>query len=156
MGLSEMQHNDTKEFAIRSTSETITADKTSEDGPTIYFDGSCALCSVEVDHYASRLGGEKLGFVDVSRNDARLGADLTSDIAMRRFHVRRPDGTLVSGAQAFVEVWKTLPGWRWAARLARIPGVLPVLEVGYLAFLPIRPFISKAVARLCARNTPTS
>jgi predicted DCC family thiol-disulfide oxidoreductase YuxK len=146
-----MQRNDNDVIAIRSNPENSSADQTFKNGPTIYFDGSCALCSIEINHYASRVGGDKLGFVDVSRNDARLGADLTSDTAMRRFHVRRSDGSLVSGARAFVEVWDTLPGWQWAARVARIRGVLPVLEVGYRAFLPIRPFISKAVGRLSAR-----
>ena len=149
-----MQRNDNGVIAIQSISETCVADQAFENGPTIYFDGSCALCSVEIDHYASRVGGHKLGYVDVSRNDARLGVDLTSGTAMRRFHVRRSDGSLVSGARAFVEVWDTLPGWKWAARVAKIRGVLPVLEVGYRAFLPIRPFISKAVGRLSARNAP--
>jgi predicted DCC family thiol-disulfide oxidoreductase YuxK len=146
-----MQRNDNDVIAIRSNPENSSADQTFKNGPTIYFDGSCALCSIEINHYASRVGGDKLGFVDVSHNDARLGADLTSDTAMRRFHVRRSDGSLVSGARAFVEIWDTLPGWQWAARVARIRGVLPVLEVGYRAFLPIRPFISKAVGRLSAR-----
>jgi len=38
--------------------------------------------------------------------------------------------------------------------VARIRGVLLVLEVGYLAFLPIRPFISTVVGRFSARNAP--
>jgi len=146
-----MQRKDNDVISIRSNPENSIADQAFKNGPTIYFDGSCALCSIEIDHYASRVGGDKLDFVDVTRNDALLGADLTSDTAMRRFHVRRSDGSLVSGARAFVEVWDTLPGWQWAARVAKIRGVLPVLEVGYRAFLPIRPFISKAVGRLSAR-----
>jgi predicted DCC family thiol-disulfide oxidoreductase YuxK len=146
-----MQRKDNDVISIRSNPENSIADQAFKNGPTIYFDGSCALCSIEIDHYASRVGGDKLDFVDVTRNDAILGADLTSDTAMRRFHVRRSDGSLVSGARAFVEVWDTLPGWQWAARVAKIRGVLPVLEVGYRAFLPIRPFISKAVGRLSAR-----
>ena len=143
MGSTKMQRNDKN-----------VADQAPEQGPTIYFDGSCALCSVEIDHYASRAGADKLDFVDVSRSGAQLGADLTSDTAMRRFHVRRSNGSLVSGALAFVEVWDTLPGWHWAARVAKIRGVLPMLEIGYRAFLPIRPLISKAVGyfRLGAHN----
>jgi predicted DCC family thiol-disulfide oxidoreductase YuxK len=142
-----MQRNCNDVIAIRSIPENSISDKAFGKGPTIYFDGSCPLCSIEIDHYASRVGGDKLGFVDVSRNDARLGADLTSDTAMRRFHVRRSDGSLVSGARAFIEVWETLPGWQWAASVAKIRGVLPVLEIGYRAFLPIRPFISKVMGR---------
>jgi CRP-like cAMP-binding protein len=36
--------------------------------------------------------------------------------ALARFHVRLSDGRIASGAQGFVEIWKTLPRWRWAAR----------------------------------------
>jgi predicted DCC family thiol-disulfide oxidoreductase YuxK len=122
-------------------------DNASESGPTIYFDGSCALCTVEIDHYSSREGGDKMGFIDVSADGAELGLDLSSDQAMRRFHVRRTDGTLVSGARAFIEVWEALPGWQWAARVAKIPCVTPVLEISYRIFLPIRPIISNLVGR---------
>ncbi len=122
--------------------------------PTVYFDGSCPLCSVEIKHYASRDGADRLRFVDVSTEAADLGAGLTRGNAMARFHVRQADGTLLSGARAFVEVWATLPGWKWAARLAKIPGVTPVLELAYRAFLPVRPFLAKTLgARLKAAQS---
>lgn len=122
---------------MRAKAETI------DMGPTIYFDGSCPICTAEIGHYASLEGGNRLGFVDVSDRGAVLGSDLSSDEAMRRFHVRLPDGTLLSGARAFAEVWKSLPDWRWAARLSTIPGVIPILEVGYRIFLTTRPVVSK-------------
>lgn len=114
---------------------------------TVYFDGSCPLCTAEIRHYASCAGGDKLCFVDVSEEDADLGPDLAADAAMRRFHVRTSDGTLSSGARGFVAVWRTLPGWRWAARIASLPGVTAMLEVGYRLFLPIRPALSRLAAR---------
>ncbi len=127
------------------------------EGPTLYFDGSCPLCSAEIDHYASRDGSDQLTFVDVSAKDADLGTGLECGDAMRRFHVRLPDGTLLSGARAFVAVWASLPGWAGAARLAKIPGAMSVLEVAYRAFLPVRPVLSKLAAYLGARaiNAPT-
>jgi predicted DCC family thiol-disulfide oxidoreductase YuxK len=127
------------------------AEDDQKDGPTIYFDGSCSLCSVEINHYASRDGGDRLEFVDVSAEDAELGTGLLSGDARRRFHVRLVDGTLLSGAHAFVAVWDSLPGWKWAARLASIPGAMLALEAAYRAFLPIRPFLSMLARRLGAR-----
>ncbi len=115
---------------------------------TVYYDGACPLCTLEIDHYRTREGAERLEFVDVSNESADPGPDLPREAALKRFHVRRADGTLAHGAAGFVEVWETLPGWRWLARIARLPGVLTVLELGYRAFLPLRPHLARAVGRL--------
>ena len=115
---------------------------------TVYYDGSCPLCSVEINHYKSREGADRVNFVDVSANQTDLGAGLTCDVAMKRFHVRLPDGTLKSGAAGFAVIWDVLPGWSWLARAARVPGVLPLLELVYRAFLPLRPALSR-IARWC-------
>lgn len=117
--------------------------------PTVYYDGSCPLCSVEIRHYRSREGGDRLDYVDVS-GGTDPGGGLSCDAAMKRFHVRMPNGELRSGAAGFVSIWEVLPGWRWAARMARVPGVLPVLEVAYRGFLPLRPWLSRVARRLGA------
>ncbi|MEJ1933154.1 DUF393 domain-containing protein [Nostoc sp. NIES-2111] len=118
---------------------------------TVYFDGACPLCSAEIGHYAGLAGSERLCFVDVSAPGAEVGPDLPRTSALRRFHVRRADGRLLSGAPAFVAIWETLPAWRPAARLARLPGVVSLLELGYRLFLPARPLLSRLAAALGAR-----
>ena len=115
---------------------------------TIYYDGACPLCSAEIGVYQRCAGAERLSFVDVADDNADTGADLPRDKALARFHIRQEDGTLLSGASAFIAVWETLPRWRWAARLARLPGVPSLLEGLYLLFLPVRPYLSGLVRRL--------
>ena len=122
---------------------------------TIYYDGACPLCTAEISHYKTRKGAENLAFTDISRDDAETGDDLDISAARGRFHVRRPDGTLLSGARAFVEIWHVLPGWRWLGRIARLPGVTPLLEVAYRGFLPIRPALSRLASRLGAKPEAT-
>lgn len=114
---------------------------------TVYFDGACPLCSREIAHYQRVDGAGALCFVDVSAADASTPAGLDGQAALARFHVRAADGRLLSGAAAFVEVWSRLPGWRWAARLARLPGVLMLLDLGYRAFLPVRPLLARLLPR---------
>lgn len=121
-----------------------------EPGPTVYYDGSCPLCRAEIGHYRSLEGAEAFCFRDVSQPDCEPAGDLTRRDAMRRFHVRAADGRLLSGAEAFAEVWRHLPRWRWAARVAALPGVLRVLEAGYRLFLPVRPYISRVLAHVAA------
>ena len=111
---------------------------------------------MEIEFYASRTKDGDLKLVDVSIDGAHLQPDLTAQVAMRRFHVRKPGGELVSGAKAFVEVWRNVPGWKWVAQLTLIPMVLPMMEAFYRVFLWVRPGISWGAARLGAKaaNTP--
>lgn len=131
-----------------------------EAGPlTVLYDGSCPLCRREIAHLrrlAAHRPGAPLDFVDVASAPCS-GLACERALLLARFHVRRADGTLVSGAAAFVLMWSRLPGWRWLARLARVPGVLPLLELAYRTFLRIRPALQRAAARLESTipETPT-
>ena len=106
---------------------------------TVYFDGSCPLCRAEIDHYSRQDGAEALRFCDISQT---VPKGLTREQAMARFHVRNTDETLVSGAAAFISIWRVLPNWRWAARVAALPGMMNLLEGAYRMFLPVRPVLS--------------
>lgn len=119
----------------------------------VYFDGACPLCRAEIGHYRAQDGAENLCFVDVSRPECVLPGGLDRGQAMVRFHVRDADGAIVSGAAAFVSVWRALPRWRWAARVASLPGITPALELGYRLFLPVRPWLSRMAARFSRRGS---
>jgi predicted DCC family thiol-disulfide oxidoreductase YuxK len=121
-------------------------------GPlTVYFDGSCPLCATEISYYARQPAATEMAFVDASRSGADTGADLAVEDAVKRFHVRLADGRLLSGAAAFVAIWDQLPAWRWAARVARLPGGMAMLELAYRAFLPVRPLLSRLAGKLGLR-----
>lgn len=84
-------------------------------------------------------------------SDARLALpDAERATLLARFHVQHPDGSRLDGAAAFVAMWARLPGWRWLARLARLPGGLTILEWAYRGFLRVRPRL-QALARQAAR-----
>ena len=115
---------------------------------TVYFDGSCPLCRAEIGYYRRKDQVGALCFVDISEAGAKPPEGITQQRAMKRFHVRASDGRVLSGAEAFVEVWTRLPRWGWAARAASVPGALIALELGYRMFLPVRPFISRVFGRV--------
>ena len=115
---------------------------------TVYHDGTCPLCRLEIGHYRRQAGAERIDFIDVSDPNSRPGPHLTRERAMGRFHVRLASGELKSGATAFIEVWKILPRWRGASRIARLPGVTRALDLGYAFFAPFRPRLARLVGRL--------
>ena len=89
--------------------------------------------------YRQQNGAEHLSWVDVSICDsAQLGPGLTREAALARLHLRRSDGSLVSGASAFTSLWQALPAWVLLGKLLGAKPVLPVLEAGYRVFLVIR------------------
>jgi predicted DCC family thiol-disulfide oxidoreductase YuxK len=107
---------------------------------TVYYDGACPLCSREIAVYRRQAGAERCVWVDASScPESALGTGLSRDSALARFHVRRTDGVLVDGMRGFTVLWRALPRFAWAGRIASI-GPLPLLlDVAYRVFLRIRP-----------------
>lgn len=114
---------------------------------TVFFDGACPLCRAEIEVYRAHDTDGALALVDVSAADAALPVDLDRGAAMARFHVRSAEGKTLSGAAAFAEVWKQLPDWRWAGRLASLPPFVTLMELFYRLFLIFRPRLVRRFVR---------
>ncbi len=108
-------------------------------GLTVLYDGACPLCRREVGVYRGLAPLQPVSWLDVSQPQAALPAGRSQADYMARFHVQAADGRLLSGAAAFVALWSALPGWRWLGRAGALPGVTPLLELAYRAFLKLRP-----------------
>lgn len=110
---------------------------------TVYYDGSCPICSKEIALYQAWRGGEHMNWVDASQCEQEaLGADLTRAQALARLHCRDQAGNLIDGARAFVTIWSHL---RWLSYLSPILSnslVLRGLEFFYTCFLKLRKQIS--------------
>jgi predicted DCC family thiol-disulfide oxidoreductase YuxK len=110
------------------------------DALTVMFDGACPLCRREIALYQSLTPLQTVSWLDVSKDTSDMSQ--TDQVRyMARFHVQLEDGRLLSGAAAFVALWLVMPGWRWLGRVGRLPGVTPVLELAYRAFLHLRPYL---------------
>ncbi len=53
------------------------------------------------------------------------------------------NGRLLSGASAFVAVWRAIPFLRPFGLLARVPILLALLELFYAAYLRFRPGLQR-------------
>ena len=118
---------------------------------TVLYDGNCPLCRREIAYVkdlAERCGESGLSFIDIAcptDQDSSIAADRAKLLA--RFHVQQRDGSRLDGAAAIVAMWERLPGWRWLARLARLPGILVLLELSYRGFLQVRPMLQTLARR---------
>ena len=121
----------------------MNAPRSSPPAATVYYDGACPICSREIAFYRRRDMEGRIRWQDLRREPVDQTRDgIGQEAALARFHLRRADGTLLSGAAAFAALWSMIPGFRGLASLARLPGMIPVLERGYRLFLRLRPLPS--------------
>ena len=114
---------------------------------TVYFDGACPVCSKEIAYYQRQVGAQACEWIDASRcTDAQLGADLSREAALGKFHVRHPNGKLTSGMGGFAALWRVLPKTAWLGRVASLKPVVFLLDQAYRVFLAVRPLWRSATA----------
>jgi predicted DCC family thiol-disulfide oxidoreductase YuxK len=114
----------------------------------VLYDGACPLCAREIAHYQGLSPVAPVRFSDVSAApEGDLGCGIDRRAALARMHVVEPDGTVVSGARAFIALWRRMPGWRWLARLASVPPAPWLLEGAYRGFLRVRPALQARARR---------
>jgi predicted DCC family thiol-disulfide oxidoreductase YuxK len=116
----------------------------------IFFDGDCRLCSREIDTYRRARGAESLEFVDIADphfDATRYGLERRR--VRKHMHVRRADGSVAVGVEAFASIWDVLPGWRRLAKVIRLPGLNALARAGYVAFAEVRPYLPKRRREAC-------
>ena len=102
---------------------------------TVFYDGGCPLCRREVGHYRNLVSLEPIRWIDITDSrEVVEGYGLTTEVAMRRFHVLDPDGTFRIGAAGFLRLWQGLPGYRYLARLLGYFRMFPLMNFLYEQF----------------------
>ena len=101
----------------------------SEKTPKVYFNNSCSICRMEINHY--KKFNEKLGWIDVTNNkEAQKETAKSSAELIRRLHVEQ-DGKIYQGIDAFLIVWSRLPKYRWLYKLIKTPGIYHASYIAY-------------------------
>jgi len=103
---------------------------TEKDKMVVFYNGGCSICAPEVRYY-ERLAIDNhipdIIFEDVSRQVALGQRDL---IYLKRFHVQEK-GTLYSGVDAFLILWRRLPRFSYLARFVALPGIYTIARIIY-------------------------
>lgn len=104
---------------------------------TVWFDGSCPLCTREIALMRRLDRRQPIDFIDVA--DANSTCPLDRKLLLERLHAQENGGAMMTGAAAFAAMWRAIPLLRLLGVAARNPGVLRLLERLYLVFLRFRP-----------------
>ena len=110
----------------------------------VWFDGDCPLCrrEIAVMRRLDRRGA--IVFTDVVDGAGECPIDRAELLA--RFHARE-EGVMLSGAAAFAAMWRAIPLLRPLGLAARNRTILGFLERLYIAFLKVRPALTRALRR---------
>lgn len=112
----------------------------------IFYDAGCKVCAWEIDQYLKKDKHHKLSKIDI--NDPKFDASayhLSANDVKKYFHVLTPEGKVIAGVDAFIEIWKTLdtPISSVAAVWAKKLPFHTLLKIGYFGFIQIRPFLPR-------------
>ena len=119
---------------------------------TVLYDGSCPLCSREINHYRRLKGAEKIRWIDASQDETLLSEFGVSQAeALAYFHVFDADGQLHKGAYGFAQVWAQLPAYRWLYLSLTRLHLLPLSEWVYARFAKWR-FRNTCQANSCRKH----
>jgi predicted DCC family thiol-disulfide oxidoreductase YuxK len=113
----------------------------------IFYDGSCAVCSAEMEHYREKDAKGNLIFIDITAPDFRPETyGKTRAELMRRLHVLDAEGKYYTGADGFPPIWRALPpesAYVFLARLVEMPPVNQIAKACYFIFARLRKFLPK-------------
>jgi len=111
---------------------------------TVFHDGECPLCRIEIRTMSRLDKTNQIDFVDITKDPETLReAGINFEQAMNRFHVRDDSLVMQTGVRGFLCVWSQLPYLKRAVPLiSGIPGLIPVLEALYRVFAKYRPVLT--------------
>lgn len=100
----------------------------------MFFDGDCPLCTKDVRFMQWLDRKKRVSWIDIAAKDFSPEAyGLTMVTLMDRLHARLPDGSWITGADAFRRVYQTV-GFGWLVAITRLPGIRWLVNKGYDVF----------------------
>lgn len=117
----------------------------------VYYDGACPICVREMKSYMRMDRSGRVDWFDITDQDEVLRAEGVDPVqALNELHVRRADGSIATGVDAFILLWRVVPLMRPVAWLIGLPLIKPLSEVAY-RWVTVRRL--KAEGRYCDPET---
>jgi predicted DCC family thiol-disulfide oxidoreductase YuxK len=110
----------------------------------VFYDGGCPVCSRESGAWKKR---DKVGhfcFIDISSLEFRAEAyGLDAKSVNEVMHVRTSAGRVITGFEAILYIWKSVPGFRILYHIFSLPVIKTLGGFGYRLFARYRPRLKR-------------
>jgi predicted DCC family thiol-disulfide oxidoreductase YuxK len=120
---------------------------------SVYFDGECPLCLAVVDTVKNEARSDSPVFFDVHKEVLPEGVSKAA--ALKAMHVVTKDGEVKKSAAALFSLLELVPRYRWIIRVAKLPLLLPIMELGYKLLSPQRHWLYGLRGRVTAISAIT-
>jgi len=96
----------------------------------VYFNNSCNICRAEINLYKKQ-NIEDIEWVDITDNkSAEIETQKNDKALLRRLHIK--DGKkVISGAEAFLLVWKKIPKYQFLYTFFKMPIIFTLFSISY-------------------------
>ena len=99
-------------------------------GIKVYFNDSCNICSMEINHY-KKIANSDLEWIDITNNDEAIKITSKSQKELlRRLHVIN-DGEVIGGAKAFIIIWSKIPKYKILSKIFSIKPLFVIFHYLY-------------------------
>jgi predicted DCC family thiol-disulfide oxidoreductase YuxK len=113
----------------------------------IFYDGSCIVCSTEIEHYLRQNHGGRLIAVNIKAPDFKPEPfHISLEIFMYELHVIDNTGAVYRGVEAFWAIWQAFPAstvYGLMGKIITMPVINPIARLLYKGFAGIRPYLPK-------------
>ena len=96
----------------------------------VYFNNSCNICRAEINLYKKQ-NIKDIEWVDITDNkSAEIETQKNDKALLRRLHIK--DGEkIISGAEAFLLVWKKIPRYKFLYTFFKAPVIFTLFSISY-------------------------
>ncbi len=122
---------------------------------SIYYDGSCPLCTREIDHYKKIDNQNKLRYVDISDlSFSQISEGLEGKNIQKFFHIKSSTNEAYTGVDAFYKIWETLDCFKALQFMYKIYPLKLIMKLTYIFFANVRPYLpkKKCTKDICSTN----
>lgn len=127
----------------------VTASKAS----TLLYDETCGFCTAIVQWVSRQERGNRVQVMPCQFALLTKKFNVTEQQCLSSIQLNLPDGTVLTKGQAVAQVLSLLWDSAWPTRIARVPGIRQVLDLGY-TFIAVNRHRLPGIKQMCAAGNP--